>query len=116
MKGVTFDLRTRLGFRRVFLWVPANVLLASAPVEADVRRWGIGTSACRAGLVTVRGGVVALRRHAVATVAVESCKQQQRFNKFTSAALKVPPELSPWGFSACERRRACVQVCGVPER
>lgn len=58
--------------------LPAYGLLAAAPVEAQVRPRGAGTGAPRAGLVTVGGGAVALvGRHAVATVAVVSWKQQQ---------------------------------------
>lgn len=56
-----------------FLPVPGDGLLAAAPVEADVRRREGGARAWGAGLVTVRGGAVALvRGHAVAAVAVEA--------------------------------------------
>jgi len=52
--------------------VPGYGRLAVAPVEADVRRRQGGASAGGAGLVTVRGGAVALiRRHAVTAVGVE---------------------------------------------
>lgn len=65
-----------------FLSVPGYGLLAAAPVEANVRRWEGGARARGAGLVTVRGGAVALiRRHTVTAVAVEPYgkkKRQQR--------------------------------------
>lgn len=52
--------------------VPGYRLLAAAPVEANVRRWEGGARCWGAGLMTVRGGAVALiRRHAITAVAVE---------------------------------------------
>ncbi len=55
-----------------FSSVPGYGLLAAAPVEANVGRWQGGASAWGAGLMTVRGGAVALiRRHTITAVAVE---------------------------------------------
>lgn len=54
------------------LRVPGYWLLTAAPVEADVRGGEGGARAGGAGLVTVRGGAVALGGgHAVTAVAVE---------------------------------------------
>lgn len=60
-----------------FVWVcllsvPGYGLLTAAPIEANVRRWEGGARAWGAGLVTVRGGAVALiRRHSITAVAVK---------------------------------------------
>lgn len=62
----------------VLFSVPGHWLLAAAPVDADVRRWEGGGRDRGAGLVTVRGGAVALiGRHTITAVAVEPWKQQQ---------------------------------------
>lgn len=59
--------------------VPGYGLLAAAPVEANVGCWEGGARAWGAGLVTVRGGAVALvRRHAVAAVTVEPCGEKKK--------------------------------------
>lgn len=55
-----------------FFSVPGYGLLAAAPVEANVRRWEGGARTWGAGLVTVRGGAVALIRcHTITAVAVK---------------------------------------------
>lgn len=52
--------------------VPGDGQLAAAPVQADVRALEGGARARGAGLVTVRGGAVALiGRHTVTAVAVK---------------------------------------------
>lgn len=66
--------------------VPGYGLLAAAPVEANVGCWEGGARAWGAGLVTVRGGAVALvRRHAVAAVTVEPCGEKKKKHKETTA-------------------------------
>lgn len=58
-----------------FVSIPGYRLLAATPIEADVGCWESGARARRAGLMTVRGGAVALiRRHTITAVAVKPCK------------------------------------------
>ena len=52
--------------------VPGNGLLTATPIEANVRGREGGARAWGAGLVTVRGGAMALiRRHTITAVAVK---------------------------------------------
>lgn len=58
-----------------FVSIPGYRLLAATPIEADVGCWESGARARGAGLMTVRGGAVALiRRHTITAVAVKPCK------------------------------------------